>query len=76
MTPSLSCSNKCVFCWRHGTNPVGTSWRWVVDPPDLIFNGIKENQYKKIKLRQKELLDRDVVEHEREIRELEALEDR
>lgn len=49
-TPSLSCSNKCVFCWRHGTNPVGTSWRWVVDPPDLIFNGIKENHYKKIKM--------------------------
>ncbi|KAF3767762.1 hypothetical protein M406DRAFT_106726 [Cryphonectria parasitica EP155] len=48
-TPSLSCSNKCVFCWRHGTNPVGTTWRWVVDPPDLIFNGIKENHYKKIK---------------------------
>ncbi|KAK3400061.1 hypothetical protein B0T20DRAFT_407724 [Sordaria brevicollis] len=49
-TPSLSCSNKCVFCWRHGTNPVGTTWRWVVDPPDLIFHGIKENHYKKIKM--------------------------
>lgn len=49
-TPSLSCSNKCVFCWRHGTNPVGTTWRWVVDPPDLIFNGVKENHYKKIKM--------------------------
>lgn len=49
-TPSLSCSNKCVFCWRHGTNPVGTTWRWVVDPPELIFNGIKENHYKKIKM--------------------------
>lgn len=49
-TPSLSCSNKCVFCWRHGTNPVGTTWRWVVDPPDLIFEGIKENHYKKIKM--------------------------
>ena len=49
-TPSLSCSNKCVFCWRHGTNPVGTTWRWVVDPPDLIFDGIKENHYKKIKM--------------------------
>ena len=48
-TPSLSCSNKCVFCWRHGTNPVGTSWRWVVDPPDLIFNGVKANHYQKIK---------------------------
>ncbi|OAA68388.1 flavodoxin and radical sam domain containing protein [Niveomyces insectorum RCEF 264] len=48
-TPSLSCSNKCVFCWRHGTNPVGTTWRWVVDPPDLIFNGVKANHYAKIK---------------------------
>lgn len=49
-TPSLSCSNKCVFCWRHGTNPVGTTWRWKVDPPDLIFNGAKEGHYKKIKM--------------------------
>jgi tRNA wybutosine-synthesizing protein 1 len=49
-TPSLSCSNKCVFCWRHGTNPVGTSWRWQVDPPEMIFNGVKEGHYKKIKM--------------------------
>ncbi|KAI9732087.1 MAG: hypothetical protein M1834_004183 [Cirrosporium novae-zelandiae] len=49
-TPSLSCSNKCVFCWRHGTNPVGTSWRWQVDPPEKIFSGVKEGHYKKIKM--------------------------
>ena len=49
-TPSLSCSNKCVFCWRHGTNPVGTTWRWSVDPPDLVFQGMKEGHYKKIKM--------------------------
>ena len=49
-TPSLSCSNKCVFCWRHGTNPVGTTWRWKVDPPDMIFNGVKEGHYRKIKM--------------------------
>ncbi|KAI9722010.1 MAG: hypothetical protein M1812_001970 [Candelaria pacifica] len=49
-TPSLSCSNKCVFCWRHGTNPVGTTWRWKVDPPDLIFEGVKDGHYKKIKM--------------------------
>lgn len=48
-TPSLSCSNKCVFCWRHGTNPVGTTWRWEVDKPDLILNGALEGHYKKIK---------------------------
>ncbi len=49
-TPSLSCSNKCVFCWRHGTNPVSTTWRWQVDPPEMIFNGAKEGHYKKIKV--------------------------
>lgn len=49
-TPSLSCSNKCIFCWRHGTNPVGTTWRWQVDKPDLIFKGIKEGHYQKIKM--------------------------
>ncbi|MCJ1252217.1 hypothetical protein MMC24_000021 [Lignoscripta atroalba] len=49
-TPSLSCSNKCVFCWRHGTNPVGTTWRWKVDPPDMIFEGAKQAHLKKIKM--------------------------
>jgi tRNA wybutosine-synthesizing protein 1 len=48
-TPSLSCSNKCVFCWRHGTNPVGTTWRWEVDKPDLILNGALNGHYNKIK---------------------------
>ena len=28
-TPSLACANKCVFCWRHHKNPVGTSWRYM-----------------------------------------------
>ena len=49
-TPSLSCSNKCVFCWRHGTNPVGTTWRWVTDAPEMIFDGITAAHYKKIKM--------------------------
>ena len=49
-TPSLSCSNKCVFCWRHGTNPVGTTWRWQIDPPEMIFEGAKQGHYKKIKM--------------------------
>jgi tRNA wybutosine-synthesizing protein 1 len=39
-----------VFCWRHGTNPVGTTWRWVVDKPDDIFNGVKAGHYQKIKM--------------------------
>jgi tRNA wybutosine-synthesizing protein 1 len=37
-TPSLACANKCVFCWRHNTNPVGTAWTWALDPPEDIVN--------------------------------------
>ncbi|NXP59113.1 TYW1 synthase, partial [Chloropsis cyanopogon] len=36
-TPSLACANKCVFCWRHHTNPVGTEWRWKMDQPEVIL---------------------------------------
>lgn len=49
-TPSLACANKCVFCWRHGTNPVGTSWRWQVDPPEKVYHGALEGHYKKINM--------------------------
>ena len=49
-TPSLSCSNKCVFCWRHGTNPVATTWRWQVDEPELIFEGAKKEHLRRIKM--------------------------
>ncbi|CAO3703429.1 unnamed protein product [Rhizopus stolonifer] len=48
-TPSLACANKCVFCWRHHTNPVGTTWRWKVDDPKYILDGAMENHYKMIK---------------------------
>ncbi|KAK4276589.1 hypothetical protein QN277_014719 [Acacia crassicarpa] len=37
-TPSLACANKCVFCWRHHTNPVGKSWQWRMDDPIEIVN--------------------------------------
>ncbi|OLL26078.1 S-adenosyl-L-methionine-dependent tRNA 4-demethylwyosine synthase [Neolecta irregularis DAH-3] len=48
-TPSLACANKCVFCWRHGTNPVGTSWRWKIDPPAVILEGAIKGHLEKIK---------------------------
>ncbi|KAK6458156.1 Fe-S oxidoreductase [Scheffersomyces xylosifermentans] len=49
-TPSLACSNKCVFCWRHGTNPVAKSnWRWVLDPPEKVMEGALQGHYQKIK---------------------------
>uniref|UniRef100_A0A8C4Q597 4-demethylwyosine synthase TYW1 n=1 Tax=Eptatretus burgeri TaxID=7764 RepID=A0A8C4Q597_EPTBU len=48
-TPSLACANKCVFCWRHHTNPVGTEWRWKQDDPESIVQGALQNHYNMIR---------------------------
>ncbi|KAJ3073590.1 S-adenosyl-L-methionine-dependent tRNA 4-demethylwyosine synthase [Podochytrium sp. JEL0797] len=48
-TPSLACANKCVFCWRHQTNPVGVEWRWKADAPEDIVNGALEKHRQMIK---------------------------
>eukprot|EP00834_Sanchytrium_tribonematis_P003335 NODE_126_length_17250_cov_2.558743.p2 type:complete len:627 gc:universal NODE_126_length_17250_cov_2.558743:17034-15154(-) len=48
-TPSLACANKCVFCWRHHSNPVGTSWRWQMNEPEEIIDGAIANHQQMIK---------------------------
>lgn len=48
-TPSLACANKCVFCWRHHTNPVGKSWQWKMDDPLMIVNSAIDQHKKMIK---------------------------
>ncbi|XP_002734220.1 S-adenosyl-L-methionine-dependent tRNA 4-demethylwyosine synthase TYW1-like [Saccoglossus kowalevskii] len=48
-TPSLACANKCVFCWRHHTNPVGTEWKWKMDDAQTILDGAMKNHYQLIK---------------------------
>lgn len=48
-TPSLACANKCVFCWRHHTNPVGKSWQWKMDDPLEIVDTAIELHTKMIK---------------------------
>uniref|UniRef100_A0A3B4T7D5 S-adenosyl-L-methionine-dependent tRNA 4-demethylwyosine synthase TYW1 n=1 Tax=Seriola dumerili TaxID=41447 RepID=A0A3B4T7D5_SERDU len=48
-TPSLACANKCVFCWRHHTNPVGTEWRWKMDPAEKILRDAVEKHQNMIR---------------------------
>ncbi|CAJ2675582.1 unnamed protein product [Trifolium pratense] len=48
-TPSLACANKCVFCWRHHTNPVAKSWQWEMDDPLEIVNSAIEQHANMIK---------------------------
>jgi len=49
MTPSLACANKCVFCWRHHRNPVGTEWKWKVDAPEFLIEQAIANHQTMIK---------------------------
>ena len=50
MTPSLACANKCVFCWRHHTNPTAREWRWKHDPPEFVINSALEGHRKMLKV--------------------------
>ncbi|MDP7324124.1 MAG: 4-demethylwyosine synthase TYW1 [Candidatus Woesearchaeota archaeon] len=37
MSPSISCANRCSFCWRDYKSPVSKDWRWNQDQPEFIL---------------------------------------
>lgn len=37
-TPNLSCANRCTFCWRHNSHPVGREWKWQMDDAEMIVD--------------------------------------
>jgi hypothetical protein len=49
LTIITATANKCVFCWRHHTNPVGTEWKWAMDEPEEIVEGAVNGHYNMIK---------------------------
>lgn len=42
MTTSISCANRCTFCWRGYKAPVSKDWKWAVDDPKEIIEGSKK----------------------------------
>ncbi len=46
MTTSISCANRCMFCWRGYKAPVAKEWKWGVDDPQLILDGSVEAHHK------------------------------
>ncbi|MBN1274662.1 4-demethylwyosine synthase TYW1 [Candidatus Woesearchaeota archaeon] len=44
MTTSMSCANRCVFCWRGRKAPVSKEWRWGMDDPEDIIEESLEAQ--------------------------------
>lgn len=46
MTSSLSCANRCIYCWRGYKAPVATEWKWDIDEPEFIVENSLKAQYK------------------------------
>ncbi|MFH1590146.1 MAG: 4-demethylwyosine synthase TYW1 [archaeon] len=46
MTTSLSCANRCVFCWRGYKAPVSKDWKWKVDDPKMIMEKSLEEHHR------------------------------
>ena len=46
MTTSISCANRCNFCWRGYKAPVSKDWKWEVDDPEEIIENSLEAHHK------------------------------
>ncbi|HLC77971.1 MAG TPA: 4-demethylwyosine synthase TYW1 [Candidatus Nanoarchaeia archaeon] len=46
MSTSISCANRCVFCWRDYKAPVSKEWKWEVDEPQFILDGSIKQHHK------------------------------
>jgi len=46
MTTSISCANRCTFCWRGYKAPVSKEWKWEVDDPNMIYEKSLEAHHK------------------------------
>jgi len=38
MTTSISCANRCIFCWRGYKAPVSKTWEGSIDDPEIILD--------------------------------------
>lgn len=70
MTTSMSCANRCVFCWRDYKSPVSKEWAWNIDNPKQILEESKKAQEKLLigffgneKADKKALLDSKEIKH-------------
>jgi tRNA wybutosine-synthesizing protein 1 len=46
MTTSMSCANRCTFCWRGYKAPVQKEWKAEIDDPNMILEESKKQHQK------------------------------
>jgi tRNA wybutosine-synthesizing protein 1 len=69
MTTSISCANRCTFCWRGYKAPVAKEWEWDVDDPLMILDGsIKSHLALLIGLKGYDKADKKLFEESRHVK--------
>ncbi len=69
MSPSLSCANRCVYCWRDHKDPVCMEWKGIVDSPEeIIEQAIIQHKKLNIGLKGYKDVDKKVFEQSQNIR--------
>lgn len=46
MTTSMSCANRCTFCWRDEKSTVSKEWKWNIDDSEIILKESKKAHHK------------------------------
>ena len=46
MSTSMSCANRCTFCWRDEKAPVSKEWKWNMDDPEFILEKSQKAHHK------------------------------
>lgn len=69
MTTSMSCANRCTFCWRGYKAPVSKEWKWEVDEPQEILEGsLKAHEQLLVGFKGNEKANRALYEQSRNVR--------
>lgn len=69
MTTSISCANRCTFCWRGYKAPVSKEWIWGVDDPDFIIEeSLKQHHDLLIGFKGNEKANKKVYEQSNDVR--------
>ncbi|MEW5896997.1 MAG: 4-demethylwyosine synthase TYW1 [Nanoarchaeota archaeon] len=69
MTTSLSCANRCVFCWRGYKAPVSKEWKGNIDEPRMIVDeSIKAHHKLLVGFNGSDKIDRDAYEKSKTVK--------
>lgn len=69
MTTSMSCANRCTFCWRDYKAPVSKEWKWEVNDPKFILDGSLDAHWNLLQgFKGNETVNKNILEQARQVK--------